>query len=106
MSSTSSNSKSSNTTNSDSDSKELAQLNLDEEYRKNPTVFGRILRGEEPASIIYQDDQCIAFHDIFPIGKFSLSCYLILLKFFSSTGSFSSDSTKVYSSDCQSHRRG
>ncbi len=30
------------------------------------TVFGRILRGEVPARIVYEDDQAIAFHDINP----------------------------------------
>lgn len=30
------------------------------------TVFGSIIRGESPANIIYQDAQCLAFHDIRP----------------------------------------
>lgn len=33
---------------------------------KNDTIFGRILRGEIPANIIYQDEVCIAFRDINP----------------------------------------
>jgi histidine triad (HIT) family protein len=28
------------------------------------TIFGKILRGEIPADIVYEDDQCIAFRDI------------------------------------------
>lgn len=30
------------------------------------TVFKRIIDGEIPAKIIYQDDLCLAFHDIAP----------------------------------------
>eukprot|EP00069_Balaena_mysticetus_P010452 bmy_01190T0 len=30
------------------------------------TIFGKILRKEIPAKIIYEDDQCLAFHDISP----------------------------------------
>jgi histidine triad (HIT) family protein len=30
------------------------------------TIFKRIIDGEIPAKIIYQDDQCLAFHDIAP----------------------------------------
>ncbi len=33
---------------------------------RNTTVFGKILRGELPARIVYEDDQAIAFHDIHP----------------------------------------
>lgn len=32
----------------------------------NPTLFGRILRGELPATRVWEDDQCIAFRDINP----------------------------------------
>jgi histidine triad (HIT) family protein len=28
------------------------------------TIFGKILRGEIPADIVYEDEQCIAFRDI------------------------------------------
>ena len=28
------------------------------------TIFLKIARGEVPAKIVYEDDQCIAFHDI------------------------------------------
>ncbi|NXY75125.1 HINT1 protein, partial [Glareola pratincola] len=30
------------------------------------TIFGKIIRKEIPANIIYEDDQCLAFHDISP----------------------------------------
>ena len=30
------------------------------------TVFGRILRGELPADIVHEDEQCIAFRDVNP----------------------------------------
>lgn len=30
------------------------------------TIFGRIARGEVPARIVYEDDRCLAFHDIDP----------------------------------------
>jgi histidine triad (HIT) family protein len=30
------------------------------------TVFMRIIDGEIPAKIVYQDEQCLAFHDIAP----------------------------------------
>lgn len=30
------------------------------------TIFGRIIRGEAPASVVYEDDQCLAFHDANP----------------------------------------
>ena len=34
------------------------------------TIFGRMLKGEIPAKFIYEDDQCVAFHDINPTGMF------------------------------------
>ncbi|KAB0377179.1 hypothetical protein FD755_011623 [Muntiacus reevesi] len=30
------------------------------------TIFGKIIRKEIPAKIFYEDDQCLAFHDISP----------------------------------------
>lgn len=33
---------------------------------ENTTIFGKILRGEIPANRVYEDDKCIAFHDISP----------------------------------------
>jgi histidine triad (HIT) family protein len=30
------------------------------------TIFKRIIDGEIPATIVYEDEQCLAFHDIAP----------------------------------------
>ena len=30
------------------------------------TIFGKIIRREIPASIVFEDDQCLAFHDVNP----------------------------------------
>ncbi|XP_041753276.1 histidine triad nucleotide-binding protein 1 [Coregonus clupeaformis] len=30
------------------------------------TIFGKIIRKEIPANIFFEDDQCIAFHDVTP----------------------------------------
>ncbi|XP_072246824.1 adenosine 5'-monophosphoramidase HINT1 [Leuresthes tenuis] len=30
------------------------------------TIFGKIIRKEIPAKLIYEDDQCVAFHDVAP----------------------------------------
>lgn len=30
------------------------------------TIFGKIIRREAPADIVYEDDLCLAFHDINP----------------------------------------
>ena len=30
------------------------------------TIFGKIIRGELPADIVYEDDQCMAFRDMYP----------------------------------------
>ena len=32
----------------------------------NPTIFGKILRKEIPAEVIYEDELCLAFKDIAP----------------------------------------
>lgn len=34
------------------------------------TIFDKIIRKEIPASVIYEDDQCMAFKDINPVAKF------------------------------------
>ena len=34
--------------------------------RSSDTVFGAIVRGEIPADIVYEDDQCLAFRDLNP----------------------------------------
>lgn len=30
------------------------------------TIFGKIIRKEIPAKIVYEDDSCLAFHDVSP----------------------------------------
>ncbi|VVD01255.1 unnamed protein product [Leptidea sinapis] len=30
------------------------------------TIFGKIMRKEIPAKFVYEDDQCVAFHDVNP----------------------------------------
>lgn len=35
----------------------------------NDTVFGKIIRGEIPATKVYEDEQCLAFLDISPVSK-------------------------------------
>lgn len=30
------------------------------------TIFGKIARGEIPANKVYEDDRCLAFHDVAP----------------------------------------
>jgi histidine triad (HIT) family protein len=30
------------------------------------TIFSKIIRKEIPAKIVYEDDQCLAFHDVSP----------------------------------------
>jgi histidine triad (HIT) family protein len=32
----------------------------------NPTIFGKILRGEIPSRRVWEDEQCIAFEDVHP----------------------------------------
>ena len=34
--------------------------------QSSDTVFGAIVRGEIPADIVYEDDQCLAFRDLNP----------------------------------------
>lgn len=33
-----------------------------------PTLFTKIMNGEIPAEIVYQDDHCVAFRDINPVA--------------------------------------
>ena len=30
------------------------------------TIFGKIIRREIPSSIVFEDDKCLAFHDVNP----------------------------------------
>lgn len=39
---------------------------MSEREGSSDTVFGAIVRGEIPADIVYQDEQCIAFRDLNP----------------------------------------
>ncbi len=36
---------------------------------ENDTVFGKIIRGEIPATKVYEDNKCLAFMDISPQNK-------------------------------------
>ncbi|HRH24849.1 MAG TPA: HIT family protein [Candidatus Paceibacterota bacterium] len=36
---------------------------------ENNTVFGKIIRGEIPATKVYEDEKCLAFMDINPVSK-------------------------------------
>lgn len=46
-----------------------------EGFQNNHTVFGKILRGELPAQIVYEDELILAFKDISPAS--SLHCLII-----------------------------
>ncbi|XP_028399479.1 uncharacterized protein LOC114522900 [Dendronephthya gigantea] len=37
-------------------------------YTTGDTIFGKILRKEIPADMIYEDDKCIAFRDVNPVA--------------------------------------
>ena len=39
-------------------------------FDANPTVFGRILRGELPAHILFEDELVLCFYDINPVSEF------------------------------------
>lgn len=39
-----------------------------EKYQPQDTIFGKILRKEIPADIIYEDDKAIAFRDVNPVA--------------------------------------
>ncbi len=32
------------------------------------TIFAKIVKKEIPAKIVYEDDKCLAFHDINPVA--------------------------------------
>lgn len=44
-------------------------FDLEKDIANNPTIFGKILRGEIPADKIYEDEHVLAFRDIFPKAK-------------------------------------
>ena len=35
-------------------------------FENNDTIFGKIIRREIPADIVYEDDKCLAFRDVSP----------------------------------------
>jgi histidine triad (HIT) family protein len=41
-------------------------MSADATSTENPTIFGKILAGEIPATRLWEDDECIAFADIQP----------------------------------------
>lgn len=44
-------------------------MTLEQDIQNNPTVFGKILRGEIPSDKVYEDDKILAFKDILPKAK-------------------------------------
>ena len=44
-------------------------LSLEDDIARNPTVFGKILRGELPSTRVYEDADVVAFADIHPASK-------------------------------------
>ncbi|CAA95802.1 Histidine triad nucleotide-binding protein 1 [Caenorhabditis elegans] len=49
---------------SEVDKAHLAAINKD--VQANDTLFGKIIRKEIPAKIIFEDDEALAFHDVSP----------------------------------------
>jgi len=49
-----------------SDYKKQEKLTKIEEFCSSPTIFDKILAKQIPADIIYEDDKCMAFHDVAP----------------------------------------
>lgn len=44
-------------------------MTLEQDIQNNPTIFGKILRGEIPAQKVYEDELILAFYDIQPKAK-------------------------------------
>ncbi len=44
-------------------------MDIQQDIAQNPTIFGKILRGEIPNNTVYEDDRVLAFHDIAPKAK-------------------------------------
>lgn len=51
---------------SDEVAKAVAAVNDDVPAINENTIFGKILRKEIPCNFIYEDDRCVAFHDLSP----------------------------------------
>ena len=49
-----------------SDSAEAIGANTGDKLMTERTIFARIIAGEIPADIVYEDDQCLAFRDVSP----------------------------------------
>ncbi|UMM12500.1 hypothetical protein L5515_001247 [Caenorhabditis briggsae] len=49
---------------SEVDKAQLAAINKD--VQANDTIFGKIIRKEIPAKIIFEDEEALAFHDVSP----------------------------------------
>lgn len=47
----------------------MSEVGLDPPKEEQDTIFGKIIRKEIPAKIAYEDDLCLAFHDINPQGN-------------------------------------
>jgi histidine triad (HIT) family protein len=45
---------------------EVEKANLADPAKQEDTIFGKIIRKEIPAKIIYEDEQVLAFHDVAP----------------------------------------
>ena len=44
----------------------LARMAKVQEACSSPTIFDKILAKEIPANVIYEDEKCLAFHDVAP----------------------------------------
>ena len=55
--------------------------------------FCRIIRGESPAKIVYRDDQCVAFWDLYP--KAPVHILIIPLKHISSVNEMTAEDEQI-----------
>ena len=44
----------------------MSEIGLQPPAHHVDTIFGKIARGEIPCKFIYEDDRCVAFHDLNP----------------------------------------
>jgi histidine triad (HIT) family protein len=59
----------------------------------NPTIFGKILRGEIPCKKVYEDDDVLAFHDINPVA--AVHFLIIPKKFIATLADVTADDTAL-----------